>query len=1198
MTILTICLVLSSGLSFSIAESNTSFAIENNSNQQPLSISEMQKLNEQLGFPFQDIRIDNEIDIQSDEKKRVILEFKKEPINVAIAGLQPKVKSFSTKMDAAITAVEEDHQEFKSQFLVTRDRSVSIKLSREYKFAFNGVAVEIPQNQIPKLIQSGLVKKVYADHDVKIEPPVEKLGEESSQASNEGLNQIGADRLHEQNVTGKGIKVGVLDSGVDYNHPDLKDAYKGGYDFIDDDDDPMETTYEEWKQSGMQEFRGSYSYYTSHGTHVSGTIAGQESNGNQGMSVKGVAPDVDLYAYRVLGPYGTGPTSGILAGIDRAVEDGMDIINLSLGSSINDPYNPLSVALNNATMAGTVAVTSAGNAGDKMYTLGTPAAAPLPISVGASSTPDDKLAPFSSRGPSLDTYDIKPEVTAPGVKVYSTVPTYAVDTENTDYTYAYKRYSGTSMASPHVAGAVALLLEKNPQLTPSEVKTLLMNTADPLNGDYSVYEIGAGRVNVYEAAQSDLMFTVHGTTNTVENDELVEISNDTGSLSFGGVIKNGKDIKKEKTISIKNNGSADKEYNVDVIYHQDRRNSKDATKNGVVLSVNNSIFIAGNEEVTIDASIMIPESAENGGYEGYIQISNKQDPTEKYQIPFGFRLLGEGITKPVLSSNIMTNDSRNHPFVENEMKITTQFLAPTIFSIQVIVKDAETNEELGLSGWYLPSTKEEGKDYEMTFKGFYNPFSKNEPKTLQVGKVKAKEGDYILEFQALSIYGERFTESAAFTIKNDIPSVKMNKNGGVYEVGEKGLKLNGKVAGTGLWTFENNRFGSITESTPHQSVDLMKNKTVKMELNLNGSEQFKKVNLLPVNETKNGIMWQPDYQYTIVKKGTPYAYMESETRHVTPGQSFKVNVNVNNKKELDSSTITFTHPQSMELEEITLHPKLVSKAKEQGLDLNLETMETKAEGDSNTVTVQITKESLNTLKFSNEMELLQVTFHPKETPFLKGPVEIELNRAMIQEELLPISETINVVPNTSTIDGKIISSFSWHNVKAEDLEQLADRVMAYDEDGNIYKAEIIPVGFFGQGNYVIRNLPRNKKSFTVEIDIPGHFKSVQDMDNMNDEEGKLIYGDYYNAGINLLIGGDVNGNNVIDVMDAILIKEHWQSSYRDADINFDGIVDESDVRRLVNHYGMKNPWIEDSPEPVLEHEGQTLETILKELGLN
>ncbi|KON86552.1 hypothetical protein AF332_06735 [Sporosarcina globispora] len=167
--------------------------------------------------------------------------------------------------------------------------------------------------------------------------------------------------------------MGVIDTGVDYNHPDLKAAYKGGYDFIDNDDDPMETTYDDWKAaSGYPETNQGSTYYTEHGTHVSGNIVGRAANDSD-YKVIGVAPEADLYAYRVLGKYGSGSNSAAIAGIDRAVADGMDVINLSLGAQTNNPLDASSLAVDNAVLSGVAAVVAAGNTGDLgNSTLGSP----------------------------------------------------------------------------------------------------------------------------------------------------------------------------------------------------------------------------------------------------------------------------------------------------------------------------------------------------------------------------------------------------------------------------------------------------------------------------------------------------------------------------------------------------------------------------------------------------------------------------------------------------------------------------------------------------------------------------------------------------------------------------------------------------------------------------------------------------------
>lgn len=132
----------------------------------------------------------------------------------------------------------------------------------------------------------------------------------------------------------KGIQVAVVDTGIDYKHPLLKDNYKGGYDAVDKDNDPYETEPDPTKPP-----KGTSSYDTSHGTHVSGTILD-------------IAPEADLYVYRVLGPYGSGTTADVIVYIERAVQDGADVINLSLGSSMNQSYSADSIAIDNAVKSG------------------------------------------------------------------------------------------------------------------------------------------------------------------------------------------------------------------------------------------------------------------------------------------------------------------------------------------------------------------------------------------------------------------------------------------------------------------------------------------------------------------------------------------------------------------------------------------------------------------------------------------------------------------------------------------------------------------------------------------------------------------------------------------------------------------------------------------------------------------------------
>ena len=174
---------------------------------------------------------------------------------------------------------------------------------------------------------------------------------------------LGIEKLWDEGVEGQGIKVAVLDTGIDADHPEFAGIYKGGKNFVPHtgsdytrpraDDDASETSPLD-RPANRAEFNANGSaFYTSHGTHVAGTIAAIGANE---YGIKGIAPKVDLYMYRVLGAYGSGSTSGIIKAIETAVIEEMDVINLSLGGGANSETDSGSFAINNAMMAGTIAV--------------------------------------------------------------------------------------------------------------------------------------------------------------------------------------------------------------------------------------------------------------------------------------------------------------------------------------------------------------------------------------------------------------------------------------------------------------------------------------------------------------------------------------------------------------------------------------------------------------------------------------------------------------------------------------------------------------------------------------------------------------------------------------------------------------------------------------------------------------------------
>ncbi|WP_448546983.1 S8 family serine peptidase [Thalassotalea fusca] len=352
-------------------------------------------------------------------------------------------------------------------------QKISAKVVRRFSKLYNGIVVNTTEQELTKLRAISGVKKLHVLRD-KVPHLAESVG------------RIGADNVwamkdaNEKSITGQGVTVAVIDTGIDYNHSDLGGCFgegckvAGGYDYLNGDDDPMDVH--------------------GHGTHVAGIIA---ANG----SMTGVAPAATLYAYKVC-DY-TCPHEAILAAIeasvdpdgDPATDDGVDIVNMSLGGpgAIDDPLN---IAVNEASASGTLFVISAGNEGESGFqTVGSPGNAEMALTVG-STEKNDTLSSFSSLGPVLTENFQKPEVVAPGGQINSLAPGQSV-----------ANLSGTSMAAPHVAGVAALVKQAKPTLNGQEIKSIIAATTDPLTMPYS--KVGAGRVNALKAVESVVITSKH-----------------------------------------------------------------------------------------------------------------------------------------------------------------------------------------------------------------------------------------------------------------------------------------------------------------------------------------------------------------------------------------------------------------------------------------------------------------------------------------------------------------------------------------------------------------------------------------------------------------------------------------------------------------------------------------------------------------
>ncbi|WP_059103356.1 S8 family peptidase [Shouchella shacheensis] len=651
------------------------------------------------------------IDVSSTEPTTVIVELKEEAVVEAKQNGQAQSESeIESKRNQLVADLE--------------DEVGNVEVKQEYDYLLSGLSVELPANEIQYILSHEEVRAVYPDVEYEV-PEMETAPDDAVPYMFDSAPFIGANEVWEDlGYTGEEVTVAIIDTGVDYTHPDLAHAFGDykGRDLVDNDDDPQETP--------PGDPRGNA---TNHGSHVAGTVA---ANGE----IKGVAPDATLLAYRVLGPGGSGSTANVIAGIEQAVQDGADVMNLSLGNTLNDPDFATSLALDRAMAEGVMAVTSNGNAGPAEWTVGSPGTSRDAISVGATQLPyavfnaqvetdggvsypsaavmgpgpeegitqldgndyelvdvglaftedfegvdvegkvalisrgdlpfvekvdnakeagaagvimynnvdgdmpyipslalptvmlnnvdgqkmldeleagnntitisieeagevGESVADFSSRGPVMDTWMIKPDVVAPGVNITSTVPTH-----NPENPHGYAALQGTSMAAPHVAGAAALILEAHPDWGVEEVKASLMNTAeritDPDGTMYAHNTQGAGSIRVPEAIQTKTLAVP-------------------GSYSFGKFAKdNGRQVERQH-FEIKNLSDERKRYSFDVEFKGDPQ--------GIRVNTSNNLNVQPGKSQKVNMNVQVNASQlEQGYYEGMIRIS---DGEETFEVP-------------------------------------------------------------------------------------------------------------------------------------------------------------------------------------------------------------------------------------------------------------------------------------------------------------------------------------------------------------------------------------------------------------------------------------------------------------------------------------------------------------------------------------------------------------------------------------
>jgi subtilisin family serine protease len=395
------------------------------------------------------------------------------------------------------------------------------------------------------------------------------------------LTQVLAPAAWDSGLDGSGVTIAVLDTGVDADHPDLTGQVVTEANFTDS---------------------GTAADENGHGTHVASIAAGTGAGANGAR--QGIAPGADIISGKVLDSEGRGQASWVMAGMEWAVQQGADVVNLSLGGAPTETDDPMVLTLEALTeQSGTLFVVAAGNRGWLGFvpgTIETPGSAPSALTVGAV-TDDDLRAHFSSQGPTLGTYRLKPDVTAPGVNILGA----RAGARDGDL---YQSMIGTSQATPMVAGAAALLMQQHPDWTWDQIKARIVTTAD-VPAWHMAWSDGGGRVNLAEATSQELVA-------------------DVGSLDFG-YVKHPDEEPKTRTVTLTNTGDDPLEVVVDDVVRSD---TGQPAADDVLLAEPAALTIPGGGSATTTVTFR-PDLVDDGFWDGAMSFTSGGQPL--LHLPFG-----------------------------------------------------------------------------------------------------------------------------------------------------------------------------------------------------------------------------------------------------------------------------------------------------------------------------------------------------------------------------------------------------------------------------------------------------------------------------------------------------------------------------------------------------------------------------------
>ncbi len=1154
---------------------------------------------------------------------------------------------------------------------------------------------------------------------------IEKVEEELEIQMNTSISFLGIEKLWDEGYEGEGVKVAVLDTGIDADHPEFAGIYKGGKNFVPHigndyarpraDDDASETSpLDRPEHRPILNERGS-EFFTSHGTHVAGTIAAIGAND---YGIKGIAPKVDLYAYRVLGAYGSGATSGIIAAIEEAVIQEMDIINLSLGGGTNTETSANSFAINNAMLAGTTAVVATGNSGPNRRTMGTPSTARLGIAVGNTTNPENKFsadvtitagdytytktnnlmattfgknvstqltgeyevvavpgvgastdyegldvsgkvalvsrgeiafvdkikyakengavammihnfpggagAPnainvslgdafefiptfdlsqtdgdairtalingtgtvtfsnfdvtstlgdevnsSSSRGPSTPNFDIKPDVTAPGTNIMSTIPMYQADFPDATYKEAYSRKTGTSMATPHIAGIAALIKSVNPDWDPFDVKVALSNTAKILDKTkYDVFAQGPGRVNAYDAANPEILAYALDEAVRDETGEMVD--NIKGTVTFGPQNLKEGDISVTRQILVKDIAGNGGDYSVSV----------DTTKSygDATVTVDNSSFtLDGEMLLTVTLTASEADSQQGDEILGYIHITGAN---AEVSLPFAADFGGElptEVTNISMSEYDLSFNGDGYKDISDFRFTLTGSVGPFFIELWDFLDQSGGPFGDGYIGYFASGQTLGAGSYRLPIEGEFIPWDGS-------GELAPiPDGLYTIDFTAAEDNVAGWTDPVV--VKTTAPVIESEVSNGVVagQVIDKYLDYNAVLTPYGYGYDINDK---LSASYVVMS-DGVAGDAIEFDLEQDGSFEFSVADIDP--ETETVVVTVEDAAGNIGESlvyPTVFASITPADGIAEVGSDYNVSLTAKGMEDIVGAQFEFAYNDEVfTLKDVKASQEFLEAAGPDGvIILDNEDLGYTEDGKKRVLVGVSYKGEVDGI--SGDFNVLDLTFSVKNDQGAVGEYTIDLfdggsykfvNKE--QESLYPElveHAKVSVVPALRDITGSAIKPEAFLGTDGNlltglDASTIGATVLAVDEDGNKTEGTI-----HADGTFIIENLPSDKV-YSVELHVPGHFNGyVDDVDLTKEVNGVTVPTDA-SVKFTKLLAGDINKDNVIDIWDAVAVARYFMQTTDKAlegDLNQDGIVNIFDLNYVVKNFGEIN---EDAP---------------------